>query len=324
MINTFRYALLLLLSPSLLQLDYPRPCLRWLHCSPRVLPRKRRPPPQVNRPQLPLKKGGEAAPSGAIKIAFMGPLTGGAAFIGQEQLGFAKAAVQIFNEESGLNVELVEGDDEMNPDTGKTVAKRFAADSEILVVVGPAGSQICESTQPIFAEAGLAHITPSCPRTDLTQSGTPTFFRPIPTDADQSVTDGTYMVDELGVQSDYLLDAQSSYSVGLNDELEAVRNERGVTAIERSSVSQDEGDFSSLVTPMSFFPPARLRSRWRRAQFNCANRVSSCASWRAFSTLRCWRLGSTSWSVMLGCWIWVISPSLGWPAMATPISPLIL
>ena len=192
--------------------------------------------------------GGEAPTGGAIKIAFMGPLTGGAAFIGQEQLGFAKAAVQIFNEESGLNVELVEGDDEMNPDTGKTVAERFAADSEILVVIGPAGSQICESTQPIFAEAGLAHITPSCTRTDLTQPGTPTFFRPIPTDADQSVTDGAYMVDELGVQSAYLLDDQSSYSVGLNDELEAVLTERGVTAIERSSVTQDETDFSSLVT----------------------------------------------------------------------------
>ena len=40
---------------------------------------------------------------GPIKVGFMGPLTGGAAFIGEEQLGFTKVAVEIFNERTGLN-----------------------------------------------------------------------------------------------------------------------------------------------------------------------------------------------------------------------------
>lgn len=183
-----------------------------------------------------------------IKIGYMGPLTGPASFVGQEQQGFVEAAVQIFNEETGLNVEIVADDTEINPDTGRIVAERLAADAEILAVVGPAGSQVCESTQPIFAAAGLAHVTPSCTRTDLTQPGTETFFRPIPTDADQSRTDAAYMVDVLNVQSVYLLDDQSSYGVGLNEEMTAELTSRGVTAIERASVSQEEADFSSIAT----------------------------------------------------------------------------
>lgn len=184
---------------------------------------------------------------GVIKVGFMGPLTGGAAFIGQEQAGFAQVTVDLFNERTGLNVELVQADDEINPDVGRIVAEQLAADEEILVVIGPAGSQVCEAVQPTFEAAGLAHITPSCTNTALTQPGTPTFFRPIPTDADQSKTIVNYMVDTLGVTSVYLLDDQSTYSVGLNDEVEALMTEAGVT-VERASVTQEETDFSSIAT----------------------------------------------------------------------------
>ncbi len=190
--------------------------------------------------------GGQATPQ-VIKIGHMGPLTGGAAFLGQEQLNFTKVAVEIFNEETGLNVEVVEGDTMINPDEGKVVAERFVADESIYAVVGPAGSQVCEATQPVFAEAGLAHLTPSCTRVSLTDPGTPTFFRPIPHDGHQGPTDAKYMVEVLGAQSVYLVDDQSSYSVGLTDIVAEELEARGV-GVERASVTQEDTDFSSLAT----------------------------------------------------------------------------
>ncbi len=184
----------------------------------------------------------------AVKIGFLGPLTGGAAAIGQEQLGFVKVTVDIFNLRTGLNVELIEGDTEINPDTGRIVAERLAADDAIVAVVGPAGSQVCEATQPIFEDAGLAQVTQSCTNTALTDPGTPTFFRPIPTDADQSRTVTDFWLAELGVTSAFLLDDQSSYAVGLNDEVENLLFDAGLSDIERASVTQDETDFSSIAT----------------------------------------------------------------------------
>lgn len=205
-----------------------------------------------------------------IKIGVMGPLTGGAAFLGQEQLNFAKSQIALFNEEMGYNIEVVEGDTMINADEGKIVAERFVADGDIYAVVGPAGSQVCEATQPVFEEAGMAHITPSCTRISLTEpSGTltDTFFRPVPHDGIQGPTDADYMVNTLGFESAYLVDDQSSYSVGLTDELEANLNDLGVTAVERASVTQEDTDFSSLVTtivasnPDVVFFPGQISSQ---------------------------------------------------------------
>lgn len=207
--------------------------------------------------------GGGAQQPEEIAIGHMGPLTGPAAFLGQEQLGFTQVAVDIFNEETGMDVQVVEGDTMIQADEGQVVADRFVANSSILAVVGPAGSQVCEATMPTFAEGGLAHITPSCTRTSLTQEGTSTdtFFRPVPTDAAQGPTDARFMVEELGVESAFLLDDQSSYAVGLNDQTEESLGEMGVTDIRRASVTQEETDMSSVATAVTdmnadvvFFP----------------------------------------------------------------------
>ena len=205
-------------------------------------------PSGAAQPATPAKA--PAAGAQTIKIGLMSPLTGGAAFLGQEQKGFAQVAIEIFNERTGMKIQLVEGDTELNPDTAKTIADRLVSDADVMVVVGPAGSQECEATKPIFAKAGLAHLTHSCTRTDLTskEKATSTFFRPIPRDSDQSKTDAAFMLDKLKVKSAYLVDDQSSYSTGLDDELAAALKAGGMTTIQRASVKQDDTDFSSLVT----------------------------------------------------------------------------
>lgn len=199
--------------------------------------------------------GGAAQAPEEIKIGHMGPLTGGAAFLGQEQLNFTKVAVEIFNEETGMNVQVVEGDTMINADEGKIVAERFIADDTLFAAVGPAGSQVCEATQPTYADGGLAHITPSCTRISLTDPGTDTFFRPIPHDGAQGPTDARWMVEEIGASSAFLVDDQSSYAVGLTDEVAAALAELNVTDVERASVTQDETDMSSLATNITASDP---------------------------------------------------------------------
>lgn len=209
----------------------------------------------------------QVKPAQEIKLGFAGPLTGGAAFIGQEQLGFIKAAVDVFNQKTGLNVRVVEADTKLEPDEAKIVAERLAADDNILAVFGPTGSQECEATQPVFAEAGLAHITASCTRTSLTEPGTPTFFRPIPHDGLQGPTDARFMVEKLGVKSVYLVDEQTSYAAGLLAEVEGALQELGVTNIQRASITQEEMDFSSLATsivaakPDAVFFPSQVANQ---------------------------------------------------------------
>jgi branched-chain amino acid transport system substrate-binding protein len=182
-------------------------------------------------------------------IGIMGPFTGDVAAIGQEQLNWAKFAVDQFNAERGTSFELVEGDTQLDPAQAATVAPQFVSNSDIVAVVGPAGSQEVEAVGSIYGNAGIAFISPSATATNLTEDFD-TFFRVVPTDADQGPTDAAYMADELGAQNVLIIDDQSSYSTGLADSTTAALEEAGVT-VSRESVSQDQTDFSALVSAVA-------------------------------------------------------------------------
>ncbi|MEM8857574.1 MAG: branched-chain amino acid ABC transporter substrate-binding protein [Chloroflexota bacterium] len=183
---------------------------------------------------------------GPIKIGYMGPLSGGAAFVGIAQIKYLETVVEIYNQQSGLDIQIVSADTELNPEIGLTIAETFVDDPDIIGVVGPAGSQVCEATQPIFEAGGLAHITPSCTKTDLTNPGTTTFFRPIPTDADQSRAIAAHMIVASDVYSLHILEDQSSYAAVLSDELTLLLRNSGIST-KRSSFTQTETDFSTTL-----------------------------------------------------------------------------
>jgi branched-chain amino acid transport system substrate-binding protein len=193
--------------------------------------------------------GGAEAVDCTASIGIMGPFTGDVAAIGQEQLNWAKFAVDRFNEERGTTFTLVEGDTQLDPAQAATVAPQFVSNSDIQVVVGPAGSQEVEAVGSIYGNAGMAFISPSATATNLTEDFD-TFFRVVPTDADQGPTDATYMAEELGAQNVLIIDDQSSYSTGLADSTTTALEEAGVT-VSRESVSQEQTDFSGLVSSVA-------------------------------------------------------------------------
>ncbi len=78
-------------------------------------------------------------------IGMEGPLTGQVAVLGQEQLAFAKLAVQQDNSANGTNISIVQGDTQLTPSQAVTVTQQFISNSSIVAVVGPAGSQEVEA-----------------------------------------------------------------------------------------------------------------------------------------------------------------------------------
>jgi branched-chain amino acid transport system substrate-binding protein len=185
----------------------------------------------------------------AGSIGIMGPFTGDVAAIGQEQLNWAKFAVDTFNEEHGTTFELVEGDTQLDPAQASVVAPQFVDNDAIFAVVGPAGSQEVDAVGGMYADAGMAFISGSATATNLTEDYE-TFYRVVPTDADQGPTVATYMVEELGAQNVLIIDDQSSYSTGLAESTTSALEDGGAT-VTRESVSQDQTDFSSLVSAVA-------------------------------------------------------------------------
>ncbi|HEX4929062.1 MAG TPA: branched-chain amino acid ABC transporter substrate-binding protein [Gaiellaceae bacterium] len=179
------------------------------------------------------------------RIGFMGPITGDAAFIGKEQLGFAKYAIRKL---AKGKVALIEGDTQLDPAQASTVGTKFHANLDILAVVGPAGSQEVLAVAPIFKKAQrLPFISGSATRTSLTNGSIPNFFRVVPNDSIQAPTTAKYIRQILKAKDVFIVDDQTAYSKPLANGVQSNLRAAGVK-VTRNSVNQKVTDFSALVS----------------------------------------------------------------------------
>jgi branched-chain amino acid transport system substrate-binding protein len=180
-----------------------------------------------------------------ITIGLMLPITGGAAFIGEVQLNWAKYTINTWNAAHGSNVTFVEGDTMIDAAQGALIAPQFVDNSDIIAIVGPAGSDVVDAAGAILDPAGIAFISPSATRVGLAAKYD-SAFRTVPTDDVQGPTSAAYMIEQ-GAKKVFLVDDQTSYSTGLAESITEALEAGGVEVIS-DSVTQDVIEFSSLVS----------------------------------------------------------------------------
>jgi branched-chain amino acid transport system substrate-binding protein len=207
----------------------------------------------------PLERTAAAASSCNAKIGFMGPFTGAAAPIGQEQLHWGQFGLANWNKAHHTNIQFELGDTQLVAAQAVTVGRKFQSDSSVVGILGPAGSQEVAADGPIFTRAGLAYVSMSA--TDPKLSKYSTFFRDVPTDAQQGPNDADYLAKTLHVKSVYVIDDQSSYSTGLAASTEAQLKKDGV-AVKTDSVTQqvgqDWGPLASKIDTGAVFLPWQI------------------------------------------------------------------
>jgi|SRR6266536_587056 len=181
------------------------------------------------------------------QIGFLGPITGPVAFLGKEQLNWAKYSLDRFNAANGTHFTLKQGDTQLNPKLALTVGTKFTADSSLLVTTGPAGSQEVIAVGPLFKRKTMPFISASATNVTLTQGKFPTFSRVVGSDGAQGRGDALFMVNKLHAKKVVIIDDQESYSTGLAAAATAVLRANHVS-VQRESVNQKVTDFSSLVT----------------------------------------------------------------------------
>ena len=181
------------------------------------------------------------------QIGFMGPITGPVAFLGKEQLNWAKFAVDNYNKASGTHFKLLQGDTQLNPKLALTVGTKFTANSSLLATIGPAGSQEVIAIGPLFKRKTFPYISSSATNATLTTGKYPTFSRVVGSDRAQGRSDAEFMVKKLKAKKVVIVDDQEAYSTGLAAAATVVLKAAGVK-VQRESVNQKVTDFSSLVT----------------------------------------------------------------------------
>jgi len=181
-----------------------------------------------------------------VSLGFLGPLTGPAAFLGQEQISWLRFGVQKYNKENGTKFKVVPGNTELKAPVARTVARKLVADEKILAVIGGSESQAVVVSGNLFEKAGLASISGSATQTDLTNGQFKTFFRVVPNDSIQGPQIVTYVAGKLKAKNVVVIDSQDDYSLPLASAISRGLRARNVS-VSRESVSADDTDFSSVV-----------------------------------------------------------------------------
>jgi branched-chain amino acid transport system substrate-binding protein len=196
--------------------------------------------------------GGSSASTKACtaSIGIEAPITGPVAPLGTEQLHFAELAVSMDNAANNTKITLVQGDTQLQPAQAVTVTQQFISNSNIVGVVGPAGSQEVEAIGGPMGRAGMAFISGSATAVALTTGSYPTFFRVVSKDSVQGPQDANYIVKTLHPKALMIVDDQEAYSTGLVSAMVPVFQAAGIK-VDHESVSQKVTDFSSLVAKVT-------------------------------------------------------------------------
>jgi branched-chain amino acid transport system substrate-binding protein len=212
-------------------------------------------------------------------IGVAAPVTGPAASIGQQQLRWARFFVSRYNRTHRNKFRIVSGDTQL-PDTAQAiqVAERFASNTRILGVVGPAGSQEVQVSSAPFRTGGLVYVSGSATRTSLTTDGSRRgrFFRTVPNDDQQGPRVANWIRTRLNATRVAVVDAQNTYSTGLSDTVQRILSANNVTVRRESVDEASTTDFSSLAAripadtqvvyvPWQLAPKAQLFGQQLRA-----------------------------------------------------------
>lgn len=195
--------------------------------------------------------------AGTITIPLLSVLTGPAAFLGNDQLSWAKLAAKQEGPKLGYKFTIVGVDTQLDPAVAATAAQKVIANGSYVVTIGPATSGGVAATSKAFLDAKVAHISPSATNAALTKSvggkvptATAAFYRVVADDSVQGTRDAEYIANTLKAKKVTIIDAQEPYSVGLSDIVGSYLKAHGVT-VDRQSVTNNTTDFSALVTKIA-------------------------------------------------------------------------
>ena len=195
----------------------------------------------------------------AVKIGFAAPLTGDQAPLGQDMLRAARLAVEEVNARGailpGYRLELVAADDQRSPTQAVALAKKLAADPDVLIVVGHCNSSCTMAASAVYHQARLAQVAPVSSNPQLSRQGFDTFFRICATDDLQGPAAALFAVKALGAKRIAVIDDRTTYGRGLSNEFEKKARALGADVLSHEGITQGDKDFTPLLTKLKSLHP---------------------------------------------------------------------
>ncbi|NDP59877.1 MAG: branched-chain amino acid ABC transporter substrate-binding protein [Oxalobacteraceae bacterium] len=192
-----------------------------------------------------------------VKIAFIGPLTGGVSSIGLGGRNSADLAVQLRNADpkSKYTYQLVVQDDECKPNVGVQVATKMAADNAIIAGVTHYCSAVAMGTVGVYNRFGLPVVVWGAVLPDITYANNyKDVHRINGTMVNQSEVAAKFMTG-LGYKKFAIIHDTTDYGKGHNKYFSESLKKDGGTILATFGVTADQQDFSSELTKIRELKP---------------------------------------------------------------------
>ena len=187
------------------------------------------------------------AEEAALKIGFIGPLTGAAAVYGTSCLQGAQVAVDEINAQGGMQIELIAQDDEHDPEKSVN-AYNTLWDEGAQMIVGCVTTGPCKAVSAEAYNDRMFMLTPSASSTEVTE-GKDNMYQVCFTDPNQGSASAQYIVDNaLATKVAVIYNNADAYSTGIYQTFVANAAELGLEVVSVTTFTDDTTDFSVQLT----------------------------------------------------------------------------
>jgi branched-chain amino acid transport system substrate-binding protein len=218
----------------------------------------------VAKPAAPAAAPAAAAPPAGdmaiVKIAHVGPTSGGIAHLGKDNELGAKMAIEDLNAK-GLSLggkkvkfELMAEDDAGDPKQGTAVAQKIV-DSKVNGIIGHLNSGTSIPASKIYSDAGIPQISPSATNPKFTRQGFKTTFRVVADDVHLGGTLGKYAVQTVKGKSIAVIDDRTAYGQGVAEEFKKAVEAAGGKTIAHEFTTDKATDFMAILTSVKAKKP---------------------------------------------------------------------
>jgi len=194
-----------------------------------------------------------AAAKKSVTLAFQGPLTGGDAQLGQDQIPGAIYAIALYNAKNpAVKVELIKADSQCDGTVAANIAPGVAANKAVIGVIGTSCSGEARNSFPAYRAAGLTMIAPSASAVSLTDPkapdrGFPIFHRVVAHDGFQAPALARYAAKGVTAPKFYVIDDMTTYGGPLAKGALPQAKKLG-TVVGTDSVAKGTADYTSVAS----------------------------------------------------------------------------
>ena len=193
-----------------------------------------------------------------VKIALQAPMSGGSATLGEAIKNGAAMAVEEEKadfEEAGFSLELVEYDDQGDPQKGVSNAQIIGSDQDVYGVVAHLNSGVFIPSSEVYERYNIPSVSPASTATDVTDRDLKSVNRIVARDDFQGPAGAEYAVQEIGAKKIFVINDKTAYGQGLATAFAEAAAEEGAEIVGEAGITVGEKDFNGVLNQVSSADP---------------------------------------------------------------------